>query len=154
MRSCIERRWRAFTASHLVESVKGGTMKTLLMIVIMLASTSGVATAQSGDTPAKSAAEVAKSSSQAKKRNRGKKISLSQEAASQKASTPGRALVDNPIDKNAKPSDPIIRSGDKKKDFAAQEAESQKLSTPGRALVDNPINKNAKPATPKKSKIR
>ena len=68
----------------------------------------------------------------------------------QKASTPGRALVDNPVDKDAKPSDPVKKSGDKKKDFAAQEAEYQKLSTPGRALVDNPIDKNAKPAAPKK----
>ena len=80
-----------------------------------------------------------------------KKDFASQEKSMQKLSTPGRSLVDTPVDKSASPSAPIKRSGDKKKDFAEQEAEWQKSSTPGRALVNNPVDKNAPPAAPIKS---
>jgi hypothetical protein len=105
----------------------------------------------SGSVPvAQTTADVAKASNEAKKEQK-KKDFASQEKSLQKLSTPGRALVDNPIEKNAKAADPVARSGDKKKDFAAQEAEYQKASTPGRALVNNPVDKNAKAADPIKS---
>ena len=99
---------------------------------------------------AQTAADVAKASSETKKEQK-KKDFAAQEKSQQKLSTPGRALVDNPIDKSAKAADPVTRSGDKKKDFAAQEAEYQKGSTPGRALVNNPIDKSAPASAPAKS---
>src|SRR5437764_6757 len=103
-------------------------MKSLFAIVttVVLGSTCSVAVAQAGDVPAKSAAEVAKASSGAKRAQQKKSDFAAQEAALQKASTPGRELVDNPVNKSAKPSDPLARTGDKKEDFAAQETELQK----------------------------
>ena len=110
----------------------------------------GLLTASGSAAMAQTASEVAKASNEGQKEQK-KKDFASQEKAQQKLSTPGRSLVDNPIEKNAKPADPVTRSGDKKKDFAAQEAEYQKASTPGRALVNDPVDKKAKPADPIKS---
>ena len=127
-------------------------MNIWLAVLITLAFTAAppIVIAQTSDAPASARTQASKEVTEAKKEKK-KKDFASQEAAMQKASTPGRALVDTPIDKGAKPADPVTRSGDKKKDFAAQEAAMQKASTPGRALVDNPIDKNAKPASPAKS---
>ena len=110
----------------------------------------GLLVASGSVAVAQTTADVAKASDAAKKEQK-KKDFASQEKSQQKLSTSGRALVDNPIDKNAKAADPVARSGDKKKDFAAQEADYQKASTPGRALVNNPVDKNAKSADPIKS---
>jgi len=111
-----------------------------------LAANLSMAVAQTSNT----ADVAAKASNEAKKEQK-KKEFASQEQSYQKLSTPGRALVDNPVDKNAKAAAPVTRTGDKKKDFAAQQAEFQKASTPGRALVNNPIDKNTPAAASMKS---
>jgi len=129
-------------------------MKTLLAwtfasLASFVAASANTAWAQTGGVgdAAKESAKGTREAVQEKK----KKDFASQEKALQKLSTPGRSLVDTPIDKSAPPTDPVKRSGDKKKDFAEQEAEWQKSSTPGRALVNNPVDKNTPPAAPIKS---
>jgi hypothetical protein len=73
------------------------------------------------------------------------------EDSMQKNSTPGRAMVGGPVDKNAAATDPVQKSGNKKADFKATETTMEKASTPGRALVDNPVNKTTPAADPMKS---
>ncbi|HEY2815707.1 MAG TPA: hypothetical protein VGK44_01095 [Casimicrobiaceae bacterium] len=121
-----------------------------VLIALAFAAAPRIVIAQTSDAPTSARTQASKEAIEAKQEKK-KKDFASQQSAMQKASTPGRALVDNSVDKNAKPADPVTRSGDKKKDFATQEAAMQKASTPGRALVDNPIDKKAKAADPTKS---
>ena len=126
-------------------------MKTFLLasLASLLVASFNMAWAQTSGA-AEVAKESAKGSTETAKEKK-KKDFASQEKSMQKLSTPGRSLVDNPIDKTAQAAAPVKRSGDKKKDFAEQEAEYQKASTPGRALLNNPVDKNTPPAAPMKS---
>jgi len=130
----------------IVKSLRAAFRAALVALFVLSAVGAPLAATQGGDAAdVKSAADDAAARA---KKDQKKKDFAAQEQTLQKLSTPGRALVDNPIDKNTKASAPVVRSGDKKKDFAAREAEYQKASTPGRALLDNPIDKKPRPATP------
>jgi hypothetical protein len=121
----------------------------ICVLACFLAASWSVAVAQTSDA-ADAGKDAAKASADVKKEQK-KKDFAAQQKSMGKLSTPGRSMVDNPVDKNAKATAPVTRSGDKKKDFATQQAEMQKASTPGRSMVNNPVDKNAPASAPMKS---